>query len=75
MAAQRLDIRDEMGRGVVVEAAERTGPSGTALVEQHDPPEARIEEPAMHGARAGARTTMEEQRRQPAGVARLLPIH
>ena len=75
LAAQSLDIGDEMGGGVVVQAAERTGSSGAALVEQHDPPEAWVEEPAMDGARARAGTAVKEQRRQAAGVARLLPIH
>ena len=61
--------------GVVLQAAERARPPGAALVEDHDAPEIRIEEAAMHRAGAGARPAVQEQHRPAARIAHLLPVH
>ena len=75
MAAQDLDIRDEVRRGVVLQAAQRTRPSRAPLVENDDAPVVRIEETTMHRAGAGAGAAVQEQHRPSIGVAGLLPIH
>ena len=64
MFAQGLYIVDQMRGGVVGEFAARRGPACAALIENDDPVAARIEEPAMDGGRAGARSSMQEQYRQ-----------
>ena len=75
MAAQRLDVGDQVLRGVVLQAAERARPPGAALVEDDDAPEVRVEEAAMHRAGAGARAAVQEQHRPAARIAHLLPVH
>ena len=75
MFAQGLDVGDQVGGGVVVQAAERARPAGAALVEDHDAPEGRIEEAAVDGAGAGAGAAVEEQDGAALRVADLLPIH
>jgi len=75
MLAQHLDIGHEVRRRVLRQTAQRTRPPGAALIEDHHAPEARIEEPAVHGTRSGAGSAMKEQHRLSAGRAHLLPIH
>ena len=72
---QTLDVGDQ-GRGVVgAQAALRLGASGTALVEDHDPPVLGIEETPVHRAGAGTGPAMQEQDRLSGLVSGLLPIH
>ena len=75
MAAQGLDVGDQVLGGVVLQAAERTRPAGAALVEDDHAPELGVEEAAMHRAGAGARAAVQEQHRPAARVADLLPVH
>ena len=75
MPAQRLDVGHQVLGGVVLQAAERAGPPGAALVEDHHAPEIRVEEPPMHRAGAGARPAVQEQRRPSPRIPHLLPIH
>ena len=75
MAAQLLYVLDQVGRGVVHQAAQRARASGAALVEDHDAPERRVEEAAMHSPCPGAWAAMQEQHGLSARVAHLLPIH
>src|ERR1700730_1847836 len=53
----------------------RCRPPGPALIEDHDAPVPRIEEPAVHRGGTGARTAMQEQHRCAPRVPRLLPVH
>src|ERR1700712_5561729 len=75
MAAQDLDVGDEVGGGVVVQAAEWAGPAGSTLVENDDPPVVRVEETAVHCAGTRARTAMQEQHGAAVWVAGFLPVH
>jgi hypothetical protein len=75
MRAQLLHIVDQMDRGVVLDLAEREGPAAAALVEDHDPVEGRVEEPAVGGVGAGARPAVEEHDRDTFRIAALLIVH
>ena len=75
VSAQRLDIGHQVRRRVLRQAAERAGTPGTPLIEDHHAPKARVEEAAVHGARARARAAVQEQHRLTARGAHLLPIH
>ena len=74
MGPQPLHVGDEMAGGVVVQLAERHRAAAAALVEHDDAVELRIEEPAMHRGRAGARAAVQEHDRHALRIAALLPI-
>src|SRR5262249_54099354 len=74
MAAQPLEVGDQVRRGVVGDLAEWLGAAGAALVEDDDVIVGGIEEAAMHGAGAGARPAMEEYHRRALRVAALLVV-
>ncbi len=75
MRAQRLDVGDEMRRGVVAQFAQGRGAPGAALVENHDAVMRGIEEAPVSRRGAGAGTAVEKQHRRPARITRLLPVH
>ncbi len=75
MASQDLDVRDKVRGGVVVQSSERPRTAGAALIEDNNAPEVRVEEAAVHRARAGTRAAMQEQHRAAVRVAGLLPVH
>src|SRR3982751_4619605 len=60
MFAQRLDVCDEMPRGVVDEAGGRPALATAALIEQHDAITLRVGEPAHLRIRAAARPAVQE---------------
>jgi hypothetical protein len=75
MTAQRFDVLDEVGRRVLDQAAEGSGTTRAALVEDNHAPEIRVEESPVHRARACTRAAVEEEDGPPTGVADLLPVH
>src|SRR4030095_16367656 len=73
--AQLLHVVDQVRCGVVLDLAQGMGPAAAALVEDHDPVEGGVEEPAVSGIGAGARPAMQEYDRDALWVAALLVIH
>src|SRR5687767_14313358 len=73
--AQPLHILDQMRRRIVLDLAQRLGAAAAALVEDHDPIESWVEEPAVGGVGSRARPTMQEYDRHAFGIAALLIIH
>jgi hypothetical protein len=73
--AQRLDVRDQVPRGVVDEAGVRRALAAAALIEQHDAMPRRIPEAAVHAARAATRPTMQKQHGLAVRVAVLLVVN
>jgi hypothetical protein len=66
--AQPLDVGDEMRGRVVGDVGERHRAAGAALIEQHDPPERRIEiAPVMRQATA-TRAAVQEHDGTPRGL-------
>ena len=79
VVAQALHVGDEMPRGVGREvgpglARVRDRESAAALVEQHDAVPRGVEEPAVHGRRAGPRSAVQEHHGLALAVARDLPV-
>ena len=74
-APQRLDVLDQMRRGVGAQLAQGARAAGAALVEDDQPPMGGIEKAAMHGPGAGTGAAMQEEHGLPARIAHLLPIH
>ena len=75
MAAQPLDVGDQMRRGVVAQFAQRRRAAGAALVEHHDVVMRGVEKAPVVGRAAGAGAAVQEDDRDAMRVARLLPIH
>src|SRR5690348_2494170 len=61
--------------GVRLQAAQGARPPCPALVEDHYPPEIRVEKPAVHRASPRSWPAMQEQHRPAPWVAHLLPVH
>ena len=74
MRPELFHVGHEIGRGVVLQFAERHRAAAAALVEHHDAIELRIEEAAMDRGRAGARSAVQEHDGHTLGIAALLPI-
>ena len=72
--AQALDVRDQMPGRVVLEAGMGLRAAAAALIEQQHAILLRIEQPAMLGRAAGARTAMQEDGGLALGIAAHLPI-
>src|SRR5438552_7254124 len=75
MLAQPLDVGDEMPGGIVDDVALRPRAAGAALVEQHGPVVAGVEEAALRRAAAGAGPTMQQQDGIAGRLDALLPVH
>src|SRR6185369_3495726 len=73
--AQPLQVVDELGRRVVLDATQRLRAAGAALVVDDDAVRVRIEKLAMHGAGPRARTAVKEHDRDSLRISRLLVVH
>jgi hypothetical protein len=72
--AQSLQIGDQVPGRVVLETRMRPAAAAAALVEEDDAIACGIEEPARACVAAGARATVQENRRLARGIAAFLPI-
>ena len=75
MFAQRLDIGDQVGCGIVGQFAAGGRTAGAALIVDDDPVGTGIEKPPMHRRRPGTGAAMEKDHRNAAGMAGLFPVH
>ena len=73
--AQALQILNQMLGRVARDFTDRRRGAGTALVVQHDPEKIRVEEAAVFGRAAAARTAVQEHDRNAPGVSADLPVH
>src|SRR5579862_1380062 len=75
LAAQAFDVGDQVIGRIVLQLPEWGRAAAAALVKNYDPPECRVEKPAMRRRRPGPRPAVQKEDRPPLPVARLLPIH
>ena len=75
MVPQLFDVRDEQSSGIVLYFTQRSGTSGTTLVENNNPVMCRIKKTAMTGRGTSTGPSMEEQNRNTFRVTRLFPVH
>jgi hypothetical protein len=73
-AAQGFDVLDQARRGVLLDRPARSRAATAALVEEHHAVEPRIEESPVHRPHLAAGTAVEEEHREPGGVAALLNV-
>jgi hypothetical protein len=66
--ADRAQIGEQLGRGVVGQASPRSAQPRAALVDAHHPPARRIEAAPQQGRAAGAGPTVQHQRRSAGGA-------
>jgi hypothetical protein len=72
--AQRFHVRNQVRRRVVDQARVRLAAAATALVEEHDPVFARVEEATGRLTRASSRSAVHEYSRLPLRVAAFFPV-
>ena len=75
LAAEGLDIGNQVPGGVLAQFGVGTAPAATPLVEQDDPVAAGIEEAAWRRVPAPARTAVQEHHGLALWIAALLEIH
>src|SRR5262245_40021602 len=75
VAAQLLEVGDQMQRRIICDLAEGLRTTGAALVEDDDVIVVGIEEATMHRAGAGPRPAMEEYHRRALRIAALLVVN